>query len=584
MNLTRFYKYVSKYWKLQAIVGFLGLLAGLFALINPYLSKLVIDKAYGNRDLKLFLILAVIGGSVFVFNGILNSYREYLSQKINQRVHFDITNALFKHLQSLPLSFFHDKSTGELIYKISSDVGSASSFVCNAVPELIKLYPRFLITLAIVFYLNWKIGLLMVILIPVSCLQPYFFGRRIREATRRMIEKSEGIFRGLEEVFSHAYLVRALGKEDYETKRFRESLSKEMDLNLKITRLTHISGFSGSLLNKAVSGMVFLYGGYQIIQGTMTLGSLTAIMIYLGQLSALIGSIARFHESVIISSVSRQRLGVILDAQPRIKDKPAAREHIISPGKIEFKNLHFAYKEGEYILKDMSFSIEPGAKIAIVGQSGCGKTTLLALLLRIYEPEKGRILIDGIDIRDIKMECLKQQFAVCLQEPFLWNTTFKDNILYAKENATIEEIIRAGRMAQAHDFIMGLKQGYDTQIGEDACLLSDGQKQRIAIARAVMNKAKILILDEAMSSTDSQTEDKIIDNILQEFRESSVLMVSHRLSAVRKMDLVSFLEGPSYMVCGTHEELLERNLKYRELFASQINKVASMEKYCNTLE
>jgi ATP-binding cassette subfamily B protein len=209
---------------------------------------------------------------------------------------------------------------------------------------------------------------------------------------------------------------------------------------------------------------------------------------------------------------------------------------------------------------------------------------LLALLLRIYEPEKGRILIDGIDIRDIKMECLKQQFAVCLQEPFLWNTTFKDNILYAKENATIEEIIRAGRMAQAHDFIMGLKQGYDTQIGEDACLLSDGQKQRIAIARAVMNKAKILILDEAMSSTDSQTEDKIIDNILQEFRESSVLMVSHRLSAVRKMDLVSFLEGPSYMVCGTHEELLERNLKYRELFASQINKVASMEKYCNTLE
>jgi len=570
IGFARFNKYIRKYWKLQVIIISLELLVVPLGLLNPYLSKLVIDKAYAKRDLKLFLILLVIGASIFIFNGIVNFFKDYLSQRINRGVHFDMTKDLFKHLQSLPLSFFNDKSTGEHIYKISSDVGSVSSFVCNTIPEIIRIYPRLLFILAIVFYLNWKLALFTVLLVPLSFIQPYLFGRWLKEITRRTIEKSEGILRGLDEVFSHIHLIKALGKEDYETKRFEEALLKEINFELKTTKLANISSFLNSVFNKVISGAIILYGGYQIIKGTMTLGSLTAIMVYLSQLIGLIGSISGFHETIIINSVSRQRLAEILDIKPKIKDKEGAIAYRFLRGKIEFRDVYFEYKENESILKGLNFSIPQASKIALVGSSGCGKTTLLSLILRLYEPVDGSILIDELDIRDINIESLKAQIGIALQEPFLFNDSIKNNILYAKENASIDEVMQVAQIAQAHNFIFGFPKKYDTEIGENACKISEGQKQRIAIARAVIKRPKILIIDEGMSSLDSQTEDKIIDNLKREFRDSTLIVVSHRLSTVQKMDLVYFLENPSSMVIGTHTELLAKIPKYRELFASQI--------------
>lgn len=570
MRWGRFNKYLYKHWKMQTAVILLGLITMLLSLVNPFLTKLIIDKAYGNKDLKLFLILAIISGSIFIFNGILNSVSSYLARRISSRVHFDITKDLFKHLHSLPLSFFNDKSTGEHIFKVSSDVDMVSSFVCNTIPQIIILFPRLLFIFFIVFYLNWRLALLALLLIPVSYIHLYFFVKWLREVTRKMIEKSQDIFSSLYELFSNINLIKAFGKEDYEMKRFEESLLKRIDFDLKSAKLANINSFFSSVSDKVITGLIALYGGYQIIKGTFTLGSYTAVMLYLMQFIGLVKSIGGFYEAIVLSSISRQRITEILDTKPQIQDKQEAIDYRILQGRIEFRDISFSYKKDEFILERINFSIEPAAKIALVGPSGCGKTTLLSLILRLYDPLEGRVLIDSLDIKDIKIKSLKEQIGMALQSSFFWNDTIKNNILYAKEAASMDEVIEAAHIAEVSRFITRFPGGYDTVVGEDACNISEGQKQRIAIARAVIRRPKILILDEAMSSLDSETEDKIIDNIKREFKDSTVIIVSHRLSTVQKMDLIYFLENPSNMVVGAHKEILKINKKYRDLFASQI--------------
>jgi ABC-type bacteriocin/lantibiotic exporter with double-glycine peptidase domain len=567
---ARFNKYLYNYWRLQAAVICLGLVTVPLSLLNPYLAKLIIDKAYGNKDLKLFLILAVIGGSIFVINGLVNALADYLSKRVKCGVNFNMTKDMFRHLQGLPVRFFKDKSAGELIYKIINDIHSVSDFASATVPALATLLPRCLFILVIVFYLNWELALLATLLVPISCASPCIFQKWLREMTRRMIEKFEGIYERLHEVFVNIHLVKALRKEDYEIKRFEEKLSEKIDFELKNARLLGISNLSGSILNKVIGGVIALYGGYQVIQGTITLGSLTAVMIYLTQLLGLARSISGLYENVLTSSVSRKRLGEILDIAPGRRDTERSADHHITRGRIEFRDISFGYKSNELIMKGMSFSIEPSAKIALTGPSGCGKTTLLALILGLYEPANGSILLDEIDIRDIRLKCLKAQVGIALQEPFLWNDTVANNILYGAEGAGREDMLKAAALAGAHDFIMNLPEKYGSNSGDAACRISEGQKQRIAIARAVIGRPKILILDEAMSSLDSETEDKIIDNIKREFANSTIIAVSHRLSTIRKMDCVYFFEGPGRMVIGTHDGLLAQNRKYRDLLASQV--------------
>jgi len=574
VNRIRFTKYLYKYWKLQVITIILGFITLPFSLVNPYLTKLIIDKAYNNRDMRLFLILAVMIGGILIFNALISSLAGYLSHRLKRGVNFDMTLDLFKHFHKLPASFFEDKAAGGHVYRITGDVNSVSVFICDFFPRALELMPRFIFVLAIVFYLNWKLALFAILIAPITYLHAYFFGKWIKESFQRLIEKFEGIFISLHEIFSHINLIKVFGKEEQEVKRLEENLSKNIALDLKNEKLSSMSGFSGFVVNSAINGSIVLYGGYQVIKGNMTLGSLTAIMIYAAQLIGLIESIGGFYENIVRNSISQRRLAEILDIKPAITDREDAIDYHFFDGKIEFREVTFRYhKEGNYIFENMHFLIPPYGKIALVGSSGCGKTTLLSLILRLYEAENGSILIDGFDIKEMKLYSLKSQIGIALQEPFLWNDTVKNNVLYAKEDASTDEIVRAARIAEAHDFIMALPKGYDTVIGENACKISEGQKQRIAIARAVIKRPKILILDEAMSSLDSKTEDAIIGNLKREFINSTIIVVSHRFSAIKNMDIVCFLETPHSMEIDKHERLIEKNIKYRELLASQIKNI-----------
>lgn len=568
MSRKRFNGYLYKYWKKETALLLLWLVGLPFGLANPYLAKLIVDKAYIDKDLKLFLMLAAIGAGVFLVNSVISAFSSYLWQQIKRGVHFDISKDVFRHLQSLPLGFFNHKSTGEHIYKIISDVNAVTYYLSSSIPQIIMTIPRAIFILVIIFSIDWRLSLFAACLIPVTYIQPYFFNKYLEEMTLHIIEKSQRVWIRLYETLSHMHLVKALGKEDSEIGRFEEDLKKSMDAELVNERFSSIRSLSGSVIDRIISGFIALYGGYLVIKGKMSLGSLSAVMIYLTQLTGLAKSIDEFYQSITMTSVSFKRLSEVIDTQPRIIDAEDARDHRISEGGIEFKNLSFRYTE-KFIMQNLSFRIEPEAKIALVGPSGCGKTTLLALVLRLYEPGGGRILIDGLDARMMRLKSLKGQIGIALQEDFLWNDTIKNNILYASEDAPMDEVIRAAAIAEADDFINDFTEGYDTPIGENGCKISEGQKQRLAIARAVIRKPKILILDEAMSSLDSETEGRILNNIKRNLEDSTLILVSHRLSAVMAMETVYFFESPFNIKTGTHEQLTRENLKYRELFASQ---------------
>ncbi|MEI8348614.1 MAG: ABC transporter ATP-binding protein [Candidatus Omnitrophota bacterium] len=547
----------------------LSLLAIPLALLSPYLAKLVIDKAYMGKDLALFFILAVIGGLVFVVTALISSLNDYLLMRMNRRVCFDMGRDIFRHLQNLSLSFFDTKSASEHIYKIHNDVNIVSAFLCNALPQGVTLVVRFLCIFIVVLHLNWKLALFAFFMIPVSFIHPCFFRKLLKESTTGMIEKSQRMFRYLCEVFSHTHLVKAFGKEECETHRFEVVSLERFNVEATRDKLLSISAFSGSVLNKIINGFIALYGGYQVITGAMTLGSFSAIMIYSAQLTGLSKLLAKFYENIAINSVSVERLIEILDTKPKIANKKDALDYQILKGSIDFKDVSFGYKENSFVLKSMNFEITPGSKIAITGPSGCGKTTLLSLMLRIYDVKDGAVLIDGMDIRDMRIEALTSQVAIVLQEPFLWNDTIACNILYGMEGATQKQMVEAAKIAEIHEFIVSLECGYDSEIGEMACLLSEGQKQRLAIARAVIKRPAVLLFDEAFSSIDSETENKIIDNINGHLAGTTVIVVSHRISTIKRMDAVYFFEGHSHLVRSAHSELVKSNAAYKELFTGQ---------------
>lgn len=572
---TRFNGYLYRYWKLEALVIALGLLSTPLALATPYLTKIIIDKAYGNRDLGLFFVLAVIAGAIFILSGVITSFSGYLSRRVNRNVQYDLTRDLFRHLQSLSLSFFNSRSTGEHIFRISQDADAVSRFICDTMPQMVTLLPRLLLLLGVVFFLNWKLALLTTMLVPIAYIQPYLFGKWLRETARKNTQRSQGVFKELQETFSHMHLIKAFGKTEESIEKFEKTFSEKMKYDLESAKLSSISGFSGSVLNKALGGVIALYGGYEVIRGTITLGSLTAVMIYLTQLIGLLKSIGTLYETTAVNSVNRHRVAEIFDIKPIMREGEGALGRSIDRGRIEFKNVSFRYKKDISVLKDLSFSIEAGSRAALVGLSGCGKTTILSLILRLYEQENGLVTIDGMDTRKIKLASLRSGISLALQEPYLWNDTVANNILYGADGpAAPEDAMWAARLVEAHEFIMKLPNGYDSGIGEMGCKISEGQKQRIAMARALVKRPRILILDEALASLDSHTEDRIIKNIFSELKGSTVIVVSHRLSTVKNMERVYFLENGSDIKAGTHEELLARNSNYKEIFASQLSRAA----------
>ena len=570
MKILRFFAYLIPFWKEECLVLFLSLVSIILGLVNPYLAKLIIDKAYGNKDFKLFIILIAIGGIIFILNGVIAGLGGYLSRYIYLRINLRLSWKVFKKLQGLPYGVLQDGSTGGYLYHISYDVDAITRFIAVSLPQIISFIPKALFIIAIIFYLNWKTALFSLMLIPLFYILPFYFVNPLRKRIEAWVKDSQSIFIRLQEAFSHMQLIKAFGKEGREIKGYIKNLKNNFRSNLKITKFGIVISFTNNLTSRIISGLIVFYGGYQVIKDQMSLGSFSAIVMYFSQLAGLQNSFASFLQEMSRGLVSQERLEGLFKMEAATIEKTEKEEAVFSKGKIEFKGVTFSYKKDKTIFEDLSFSIEGGSFIALVGPSGCGKTTIINLIARLFSPSTGEILIDGFNISDVKSATFYKQIGIVLQEPFLWNDTIENNIRYAKEDAAFEEVKKAARMACIDDFINTLPEGYGTVIGENACKLSEGQKQRLAISRALVKRPKVLMLDEAMSSLDSITETKIIKNIKDGRKDITVIVVSHRLSTVMYADLTYFINSPHEITIGEPKGLFEKNKEFYNLFAAQL--------------
>ena len=536
-------------------------------LVNPYLSKLIIDRAYVNKDVKLFISLVMLAGVIFVLTAILKGAGDYLNRYIRLRIGLKLEQKVFKKLQGLSYRYFQNNSTGEHLYKISYDIERAVQFISGLFPQFISLIPKSLFIFGIILYLHPKMALLALLSVPFLYILPYYFTIRLNSLLRKWIENSQAVFKKLYEILSHIQLIKAYGKEKRHIKEYISGLISNVRFRLMSARLEVAGSFMNSLTNRAVLGLIIFYGGYQVIKGRMTLGSLSAIAIYLSQLAGLQTSLAFYFQQISEGLVSCDRLGEILDSKPDFVENRHAREIFFPKGDIAFKGVTFGYQQDKIVLNNLNFDIKGGSCIALTGPSGCGKTTIINLILRLYQPLNGEITIDGNNINNIKSVSLYEQIGVVLQEPYLWDDTIANNIRYGDEKAGFRDIEIAAEVICIHGFINGLVQGYDTVIGENACKISEGQKQRIAIARAVIKKPRILILYEALSSVDTELEEKIISNIRAFLNRSTIIVISHRPSTIQKTDLVYFLSSSDKIETGVYGELLEKNAQYQNYLA-----------------
>lgn len=569
-QFIHFSKYLSPYWDKEVILILCIGISTLFGLTGPYMAKLTIDYAYANRDLLLFNVLVLAGIIIYFFSRLIGVIQHYLGVYINLRLSFDLHSRFYGYLHKLSLRFFQSRTTGEQMYRLGPDIEGVVDLVTGTIPTAVVSILRLVFLLVIAFWLNWKLTLVAIGITPIFYLHAHYFSKKQYPIQKEIKKKSQDISKGLQEAISQIKLLKAFGREKAEVRRYLRDLIERIRIALKNIRIGILSRESGRLLNMlAVTGISY-YAGYQVIKGTMTLGTLIALTMYIFQLFNLLKSFGGIYGNIMVESVSIERVNETLDAKIEIKDVPDAIELNSIRGAIEFNDVTFGYKSNEPVLKDVSFKIDPGMIVALVGPSGIGKTTVVNLILRLYDPWKGSVLIDRYDLKKITLKSLKDQIGIALQESFLTSGTIKDNIRYGKPTATEEEIIEAAKIADAHSFIIALPNGYDTEVGEKGCRLSEGQRERIAIARAIIKKPKILILDEATASVGSISETTIQKALKVSSKGRTTIIIAHRLSTIINADIIFVLADTGIVEKGTHAELLTQNGLYRKLYERQL--------------
>ncbi|MBT3374621.1 MAG: ABC transporter ATP-binding protein [Lentisphaerae bacterium] len=526
-------------------------------LMPPYLTKVLIDDVItpGNVGLLPVVVGLLIG--VNVSAAVISIFRSYIMQWVGQRVLFSLRVKLFRHLQLLRLRFYTTRQTGRIMSRVSSDLGRLQYFIAEGFQEAVVNIATMILIAAILLGLNWRLFLLALAPTPIIVISTLIFGHRMHMMYHRIWRRSAGLQAILADTIPGIRVVKAFAQEERESANFEKSsqdlFRQEMGA-IKISSaffpFLHIQTTLGSIL-------IFGIGGYMVMNGTTTVGTLVAFTSYLWRFYGPIQQFGRMNHRLQHCVTSAERVFEILDSDPEPLLNSGKR---LTPlrGEVEFKGVRFSYEPGKYALDDITFSVAPGEMIGLVGPSGAGKSTLVHLIARFFEVEEGEILIDGVDVLDLDLKWFRQQIGVVLQEPYLFHGPVWSNIAYAKPGATADEVLVAAKAANAHEFIVGLPDGYDTVIGERGQTLSGGERQRISIARAVLCNPKILILDEATASVDTETE-SVIQAALERLVENrTTFAIAHRLSTLRKANRLVVLERSKLIEIGSHDELVSK--------------------------
>jgi subfamily B ATP-binding cassette protein MsbA len=567
----RLISYLKPYWGKLILAALMMSVFAASQTFFAYLIKPLMDDIFIARKTTMLHMVPFVVLITIIIRGFCDYGRYYLMADIGQRIIMDIRDQLYEHIQRLSVGFFVRTQTGVLISRLTNDVNLVQASVTNAVTGLVRESFTMIGLIGFVFYQDWQLALIAMVVFPLLIYPIYSFGQRLKRYSTKSMKVMGDVMSILDEAISGIRIVKTYNMEEYEKKRFNvenrryyRNWMRRMAIRAISTPFMEIiAGFSVAFL--------LWFGGMRVINGVMTPGEFSAFIAALAMLYAPIRRLNNINIVIQEGIAAARRVFDLLDTEPEIKDKQDAIELVKAKGDIEYRDVMFTYNiaEEEYALKNISFCIEPGKKIAFVGESGAGKTTITNLLPRLFDVTSGMILVNNLDIRDYTVHSLRANIAMVTQEMVLFNDTIKANIAYGTNGASMETIIEAAKSANAHDFIMDIPDGYDTVIGEAGVRLSGGQRQRICIARAIIKDAPILILDEATSSLDTESEREVQLAMDKLMLGRTTLIIAHRISTIISADWIFVLNKGEIVEQGTHEELLKKNGYYTRLYTLQ---------------
>jgi len=570
-SLLRALRYLSPYWT-DAVGAFLSLLiSGGAGLVIPALLQRAVDQGIYGRQLPVALWAGVLIVGVALTRSIFTFLQGFLAARASQSVAYDLRNLLYAKIHSLSFSYHDRAQTGQLLTRATSDVERVRMFIGMGLIHFVSALVMMCGSLILLFVTDWQLAMIMIVLMPLTMAIFALFASRARPLFTDVQRRLGRLNTVLQENLAGIRVVKAFAREPYETLQFGKANQALYEKSLEVGQLISTALPLIFLIANLATLVVVWLGGLEVISGRLSVGQIVAFNNYLMMAMFPMVMLGAILTMVSQAAASTTRVFEILDAHSEVQEAPDARPMPPIQGRVAFEDVTFHYFEsGENVLKEVRFVVEPGQKVALLGATGSGKSTIINLIPRFYDVSGGRVRIDNVDVREVTLESLRRQIGIVLQETTLFTGTIHENISFGRSEATMDEIVAAAKAAAAHEFIISLPNGYETEVGERGVTLSGGQKQRIAIARALLMDPRILILDDFTSSVDFETEMRIERALEQLMEGRTTFIIAQRISTVQKADLILVLERGQIVAQGTHEELLRESPLYTEIYCSQL--------------